>query len=87
MHYEISANKCVHGFLQPSCISTPYNVGSVLRRLFRTVGIASLLRRLFSSVGDSISTEEAVQYCGGIASVHMGDSISTMEALLSTAEG
>ena len=52
MHYEISANKCVHGFLQPSCISTPYNVGSVLRRLF-------------STVGDSISTEEAVQYCGG----------------------
>ena len=38
-------------------------------------------------MGDSISTEEAVQYCGGIASVHMGDSISTMEALLSTAEG
>ena len=36
---------------------------------------------------DSISTEEAVQYCGRIASVHVGDSISTMEALLSTAEG
>ena len=48
MRYEISENKCVHGFLQPSCISTPYNVGSVLRRLFRTVG-------------DSITTEEAVQ--------------------------
>ena len=43
---------------------TPYNVGSVLRRLFSTVGdsistcggIASVLRRLFSTVGDSIST-------------------------------
>ena len=59
MHHEISANKCVHGFLQPSWISTPYNVGSALRRLF-------------STVGGSISTEEAVQYCGGIASVHVG---------------
>ena len=38
-------------------------------------------------MGDSISIEEAVQYCGGIASVHVGDSISTMEVLLSTAEG
>ena len=45
-------------------------------------GIASVLQR------DSINTEEAVQYCGGIASVHVGitsiqvgDSISTMEAI------
>ena len=29
--------------------------------------------------GDSISTVEAVQYCGGIASVLRGDSISTAE--------
>ena len=42
-------------------ILTPYNVGSVLLRLF--------------------STAEAVQYCGGIASVHVGDSISTAEAV------
>ena len=28
-------------------------------------------------VGDSISTAEAVQYCGGIASVLQGDSTST----------
>ena len=26
---------------------------------------------------DSISVVEAIQYCGGIASVHVGDSIST----------
>ena len=31
--------------------------------------------------GDSISTVEAVQYCGGIASVLRDDSISTAEAL------
>ena len=35
-------------------------------------GIASALRKLFSTVGDSISTAEAVQYCGGIAAVHVG---------------
>ena len=57
-------------------------------------GGCSVLRRLFSTVGGSIST------CGGIASVHVGDSISTAEAvqycggiasvlrrLFSTAEG
>ena len=32
-----------------------------------------------STVGDSISTVEAIQYCGGIASVLWGDSISTVE--------
>ena len=42
-----------------STVATPYNVGSVLRRLF--------------------STAEAIQYCGGIASVLRGDSISTVE--------
>ena len=64
-------------------MTTPYNVGSVLRRLFSTVweqhqycgGIASVLQR------NSISTAEAVQYCGGIATVHVGglrrDSYST----------
>ena len=56
-------------FNLPSCFSiqfleqlmnTPYNVGSVLWRLFSTVGdgistcggIASVLRRLFSTVGE-----------------------------------
>ena len=58
MHYEISANKCVHGFLQPSWISTPYNVGLVLRRLFSTAEAVQYCR-------GSISTKEAVQYCGG----------------------
>ena len=38
--------------------------------------------------GDSINTMEAVQYCGGIAAVHVGiasvlwrDSVSTVEAI------
>ena len=34
-------------------------------------------------MGDSISTVEAIQYCGGIASVHVGDSISTCEGITS----
>ena len=32
-----------------------------------------------STVGDSISTAEAIQYCGEIASVLWRDSISTVE--------
>ena len=30
---------------------------------------------------DNISTAGAVQYCGGIAAVHVRDSISTVEAI------
>ena len=37
-------------------------------------------------MGDSINAVEAIQYCGGIASVHVGDSISTVEDSISTAE-
>ena len=37
-------------------------------------------------MGDSISTVEAIQYCGGIASVHVGDSISAVGGSISTAE-
>ena len=37
-------------------------------------------------MGDSISTVEAIQYCGGIASVHVGDSISTVGDSISTVE-
>ena len=43
-----------------------------------------IMRDAAVHVGDSISTVEAIQYCGGIAavlrgvaSVHVGDSIST----------
>ena len=36
-------------------------------------GITSVLwKNSISTVGDSISTVEAFQYCGGIASVHVG---------------
>ena len=49
-------------------------------------GIASVLWRLFSTAGDSISTVEAIQYCGGIASVYVGDSISTVGDSISTVE-
>ena len=37
-------------------------------------------------MGDSISTVEAIQSCGGIAPVHVGDSISTVGDSISTAE-
>ena len=61
-------------------IVTPYNVGSVLWRLFSTLevvqyigGITSVLwGDSFSTVGDSFSTVEVVQYSGGITSVHAG---------------
>ena len=60
-----------------------WGIASVLwRDSISTVGIASVLWRLFStveasvhvgdsisSVGGSIITGEAIQYCGGIASV------------------
>ena len=51
----------------------PYNVGSILRRLFSTVGDS------ISTAEGSISSVEAVQYCRGIASVLQRDSISTVE--------
>ena len=37
-------------------------------------------------MGDSISTLEAIQYCGGVASVHVGDSVSTVGDSISTVE-
>ena len=43
-------------------------------------------------MGDRISTVDAIQYCGGMASVHVGDSISTvgiasvLQRLFSTVE-
>ena len=39
-----------------------------------------------STAGGSISTAEAVQYCGGIASVLRRDSISTVGDSISTVE-
>ena len=53
-------------------IITPYNVGQYCGGCSVLWGVASVLRRLFSTVGDSISTAEAVQYCGGITSVLRG---------------
>ena len=83
--------------LDLSYISTPYNVGSVLWRLFCTLevvqyigGITSVLwEDSFSTVGgiasvlwgDTFSTVEVVQYSGGIASVLWGDSFSTVEVV------
>ena len=40
-----------------------------------------------STVGDSISTVEAIQYCGGKAPILQGDSISTCGDSISTVEG
>ena len=77
-------------FLDPQHDSfTPYNVGSVLWRLFSTLevvqyigGITSVLWGIASVLwGDSFSTVEVVQYSGGIASVLWGDSFSTVEVV------
>ena len=75
-------------------VFTPYNVGSVLRRLFNTAeaiqycgGIASVLR------GNSISTAGEASYCGGhsvlrgVSISTAGDSISTAGDSMSTVEG
>ena len=70
-------------------IITPYNVGSVLWRLFSTLEVVqyiggcsvhwgdniSTVGDSFSTVGDSFSTVEVVQYSGGIASVLWGYSV------------
>ena len=61
-------------------VFTPYNVGSVLWRLFSTLevvqyigGITLVLWGIASVLwGDSFSTVEVVQYSGGIASVLWG---------------
>ena len=70
-------------------VITPYNIGSVLWRLFSTLevvqyigGITSVLwGDSFSTVGNSFTTVEVVQYSGGIASVLWGDSFSTVEVV------
>ena len=47
-------------------LDTPYNVGSVLWRLFSTSGDnSSTVGDSFSTVGDSFSIVEVVQYSGG----------------------
>ena len=67
---------------------TPYNVGSVLWRLFSTLevvqyigGITSVLWGIASVLwGDSFSTVEVVQYSGDNIST-VGDSFSTVEGI------
>ena len=54
-------------------ISTPYNVGSVLWRLFSTLEVVQYIGGITSVLwGDSFSTVEVVQYSGEIASVLWG---------------
>ena len=49
---------------------TPYNVGSVLWRLFSTLEVVQYIGGITSVLwGDSFSTVEVVQHSGGIASV------------------
>ena len=61
---------------------TPYNVGSVLWRLFSTLEVVQYIGGITSVLwGDSFSTVEVVQYSGGIASVMWGDSFSTVEVV------
>ena len=59
---------------------TPYNVGSVLWRLFSTSG------GTISNVGDSFSTVEVVQYSGRIHQYMRGDK-SVLWRVFSTVEG
>ena len=63
-----------------SNVNTPYNVGSVLRRLFSTLEVVQYIRGKTSVLwGDNFSTVEVpqysggyLQYCGGIPSVLWG---------------
>ena len=72
----------INWFRQSLGINTPYNVGSVLGRLFSTLEVCSVHREdNISTVGGSFSTVEVVQYSGGIASVLWGDSFSTVEVV------
>ena len=74
---------------------TPYNVGSVLWRLFGTLEVVQYIRGITSVLwGDSFSTVEVVQYsawdnistCVGITSVLCGIS-SVLWRVFSTVEG
>ena len=81
--------------------TTPYNVGSVLWRLFCTLEVVQYIGGITSVLwGDSFSTVEVVQYSGGIASVlwgiasvlwrlfsTVGHNISTVGDNISTVEG
>ena len=61
---------------------TPYNVGSVLWRLFSTLEVVQYIAGITSVLrGDSFSTVKVVQYSGGIASVLWRDSFSTVEVV------
>ena len=47
-------------------VSTPYNVGSVLWRLFSTLEVVQYIGGITSVLwGDNFSTVEVVQYSGG----------------------
>ena len=68
-------------------IFTPYNVGSVLWRLFSTLEVVQYIGGITSVLwGDSFSTVEVVQYSGGIASVLWGIA-SVLWRWFSTVEG
>ena len=76
LHFTLSpriSKKIIFFGILGESVNTPYNVGSILRRLFSTAGDS------ISTAEGSISTAEAVQYCRGIASVLWRDSISTVE--------
>ena len=90
---------CQHFFGTLRCINsvmnhqitmvTPYNVGSVLWRLFSTLEVVQYIGGCsvhrgdnISTVGDSFSTVgDNISTCGGITSVKWGDNISTVEGI------
>ena len=54
-------------------------IASILWKLLSTVGDSfSNVGDSFSTVEDSFSAVEVVQYIGGIISVHVGDTFSTV---------
>ena len=68
-------------------LNTPYNVGSVLWRLFSTLEVVQYIGGITSVLwGDSFSTVEVVQYSGGTASVLWGIA-SVLWRLFSTVGG
>ena len=78
----INVGKVIWSYPSTLIIVTPYNVGSVLRRI--TIGTAEAYHRYCRGCsvlrGVCISTAGGLhQYCGGIASVLRRDSISTAE--------
>ena len=71
-NFDSDVGQQTHAFRKHQVV-TPYNVGSVLWRLFSTLEVVQYIGGITSVLwGDSFSTVEGIQYIGGITSVHAG---------------